>query len=232
MTPSTPTPPRILLVEDDRASRAFMAIAVTALPADVVEAADCAQALVHAGGDARFDLWLVDARLGDGDGITLLSALRARQSGVPALAHTASHNPAVLDALREAGFDAVVTKPITSIALREAIRTLLGDAALEWNDEAALAALNRNPTHVEGLRKLFLDELPGQRDTVLTALRRGDLPEAMPTLHRLRASCGFVGASRLGDAVKLLEEEPADAEALARFEAAVEALLQRRPTGV
>jgi len=225
MTPATPSPPRILLVEDDTASRAFMSIAVAALPAEVVEASGCAQALVQAGGDAPFDLWLVDARLGDGDGITLLSALRARHPGVPALAHTASHDPVVHDALREAGFAGVVTKPVTAIALREAVRAALGNVAIEWNDAAALAALNRNQAHVEGLRKLFLDELPGQRDTVLSALRRGDREEALPMLHRLRASCGFVGASRLADAVKLLEEDPGDAEALARFDAAVGALL-------
>lgn len=225
MTPRTPTLPRILLVEDDAASRAFLALAVAALPARVVEAAGCAQALAHARGDGRFDLWLVDAQLDDGDGATLLAGLRALQPGVPAMAHTASPDTAVLDALLAAGFDAVVSKPLAAVELREALRTLLGGGGNDWDEDGALAALNGNAAHVSGLRKLFLAELPGQRDAVVSALRRGEPAAALPVLHRLRASCGFVGAARLADAVQVLEAAPGDAGALGRFEAAVEALL-------
>lgn len=227
MTPRIPTPgpPRILLVEDDAASRAFLAAAASALPARVVAVSGCGEALQAAGDDCEaFDLWLVDAQLGDGDGIGLLAQLRTRHPGVPALAHTATRDPAVLAALRTAGFEAVVSKPIAPAALRDAMRALLGAGGSDWNEAAALAALNGNAAHVRGLRQLFRAELPGQAAVVVAALRGGDVATALAMLHRLRAGCGFVGASRLADAVQLLEASPLDDAALARFEAAVDAL--------
>lgn len=225
MTTTMPKPsPRVLLVEDDPASRAFLAAAMAAMPAVVVEAAGCRAALALADREPRFDLWLVDAQLGDGDGASLLACLRERDADTPALAHTASLDAKTLEGLRASGFDAVVTKPLPAVTLREAARALLGEAAGDWNDAAAMAALNGNPAHVSGLRKLFLDELPGQMETVSRALEEGRLQDAAAVLHRLRASCGFVGASRLGDAVQVLEAQPQDAGALARVKDAVAAL--------
>lgn len=226
MTPRTPPPtPAVLLVEDDPASRAFLAAATAALPARVVEADGCRAALEAAASAPPFDLWLVDANLGDGDGAALLAQLRARYPGTPALAHTASNDPGVLDALVAAGFDAAVSKPLLAAALREALRGLLGDVRGDWDDASALDALNGNPGHVQGLRELFLGELREQGETVAHALACGDHATAGAVLHRLRASCGFVGAARLGDAVRMLEEARDDAGALARFQQAVEALL-------
>ena len=46
-------------------------------------------------------------------------------------------------------------------------------------------------------------------------------------LHRLQASCGFVGASRLGRAVRQLLQAPESAMAQRQFEAAASALLRR-----
>jgi HPt (histidine-containing phosphotransfer) domain-containing protein len=74
-----------------------------------------------------------------------------------------------------------------------------------WDDAAALAALNGNAEHVAALRTLFLDELPGMRTQIADAGTRA------ATLHRLRASCGFVGAARLADAVQALQESSSDA---------------------
>jgi HPt (histidine-containing phosphotransfer) domain-containing protein len=44
-------------------------------------------------------------------------------------------------------------------------------------------------------------------------------------LHRLAASCGFVGAARLAAAVRALQAAPGDGERLQRFDAAVGELL-------
>jgi hypothetical protein len=45
-------------------------------------------------------------------------------------------------------------------------------------------------------------------------------------LHRLQASCGFVGAARLSEAVLRLREQPLSAEALKQFMDACAALLR------
>ena len=209
--------PNILLVEDDPVSRAFLEAATADLPATVVVAGDAASALALANATA-FDLWLLDAHLPDATGATLLAQLRATGLDTPALAHTATRDPGVHAGLRAAGFDGVVAKPIDAASWRSAVRgalrgggTRVADAALPtaddlppWDDATALAALNGNREHVAALRTLFLEELPGVRARIVEPATRRD------ALHRLRASCGFVGAARLDAAVRALQESESE----------------------
>jgi HPt (histidine-containing phosphotransfer) domain-containing protein len=57
------------------------------------------------------------------------------------------------------------------------------------------------------------------------ALSQGDIASASDVLHRLRASCGFVGAAALGAAVRALQADPESMDALRRFGACVDAVL-------
>lgn len=234
--------PRILLVEDDPTTAAFLAAAAEALPASVdtihTRAAACAQAR-----NIVYSLWLVDAHLPDGDGAGLLAELRAGGLRTPAIAHTASREESLHRALHDAGFDAVLVKPLAAAALRAALAgALAGSGGLRvaegaplhlagpghtppaWDDEAALRALNGELAHVQALRQLFLDELPAARIQVLEACEQGRHEAARKALHRLRASCGFVGASRLGQAVATLQELPSSESARAAFDAAAQEL--------
>src|SRR3546814_10967110 len=54
---------RILLVEDDPTTCAFLAAAAQGVPAEVDVAGSCAAALALAGDRDRHDLWLIDANL-------------------------------------------------------------------------------------------------------------------------------------------------------------------------
>lgn len=223
---STPAAlPRILLVEDDPTSRAFLAAAAAGTPARVDEADGVATALALSG-TTRHDLWLVDANLPDGSGAALLQQLRASHAGVAAIAHTACTEPATADALRAAGFDDVLVKPLPATAVQAAIRARIGSVAAApttrpvWDDAAAAAALNGNMTHVQTLRGLFADDLPDTQARVQSAASRGDVAGMQAELHKLRASCGFVGAGRLGDAVAALQDAPDDPGRIAAFESA------------
>lgn len=231
--------PRLLLVEDDAASRGFLAAALEGLPSDVATAASCAEALRQ---ERNFDLWLIDANLPDGDGAELLRRLRANAPDVPAIGHTADPSAETQDRLLGAGFAEVLIKPLTAAQLQASVRRWLQPFALrespgayaieyaieppaaDWDDDAALMALNGNREHVALLRKLFLDELPAARQVVLSSFRSADDDRLRGALHKLRASCGFVGAAQLAKAVAGLQQAPSSAAALERFTQAVDAL--------
>ena len=229
-------PPRVLLVEDDPTTRLYLATIVRELPAEV----DCADSIASARAlaDAQsYDLWLVDAQLPDGRGSDLLARLRARHPTVPALAHTASTEAALLGELIAKGFAEVLVKPLAAAELQAAVQRALGSTVASaataiiaadrelplWDDEAAARAMNFNRTHVEALRRLFLDELPHARQVIITAARDGDVAAMNSGLHKLRASCGFVGAARLAAAVAALQLQPRSASHVACLDAAAQA---------
>jgi DNA-binding response OmpR family regulator len=234
MNPTDATLPRILLVEDDPVSQAFLATAIEALPATVDRAETLAAARKLAAAHSHA-LWLIDANLPDGHGAVLLAQLRTDFPDTPALAHTASQDRHALDALIDAGFLEVLVKPLSARALQAAIGRVLGVAPVasmatgaklpSWDDAAALSTLNGQQEHVQALRKLFLEELPEQRQSIATAAADGDIAGMRSTLHRLRASCGFVGATRLDAAVRALESDVYCASALQRFDEAAGDLL-------
>ncbi len=231
--------PRFLLVEDDIISCGFLKAALETLPADV-ETADSLATALAAGSASCHDLWLIDANLPDGHGSQVLQRLRALHPDTPALAHTADRDARLHVQLREAGFADILVKPITRDALLNAVRGGLARGATaaktanvappssdtqDWDEITALAALNGQRSHLLALRELFLAELPGVRDAVEQAVDSHDEPALRNQLHRLQASCGFVGAARLARAVRTLHQMPASPQARTGFQKAVAALL-------
>ncbi len=222
-----PALPRLLLVEDDPVSAAFLAAACTAVPARVVQVGSLAEART-ACDDERFDLFLFDAHLPDGRGEDLLCALRETGSDTVALAHTAEADADLHARLLAAGFVEVLRKPLAVADLHAALRRWLPAATTPrpcWDDAAALAALGGPAAHVQALRGMFLAELPGQHARITSAVADGDAATVRAELHRLMASCGFVGAAQLGDAVQAMRAAPLETEALRALDAAVAGLL-------
>lgn len=213
--------PRLLLLEDDPVSAAFLRQALAALPAEVAHAGTLAAARRLA--DADQSLWLFDARLPDGHGGELLQELRGRGLSVPALALTAEDQPDALDRLRRSGFVRVLAKPVSAGALQAAVREWLPAPGPCWDDAMALSALGGSRQAVDALRDLFLAELPDQARDISQALAQGDQPRAQAQLHRLKASCGFVGATALLRSVQALSRRPADEDAHADFQAQIAA---------
>ena len=208
----------LLLLEDDPVSRAFLVEVLAAVPARVDCADSCAdaEASARAGGHA---LWLFDANLPDGSGADLLGRLRESGLTTPALALTAESFRERLLALSEAGFVDVLQKPITAAALLAAIRGHLPPAAAAaasptsctWDDAQALAAVGGRVESARALRRMFLDELPGQIECVQMAFAASDAATVRDQLHRLKASCGFVGAQGLLAAVNRFSTSMDDA---------------------
>lgn len=230
--------PRVLLVEDDPVSRAFLSAAIHALPA-AVDAADSMAAALALAAINRYEAWLFDANLPDGSGVDLLHRLRVRDSSTPALAHTAAPDAEVQEALLGAGFGQVLVKPLPARAVQKALRQVLGmdeaiptlslaaatiDEVPRWDDDAATRALNGNPEHITALRKLFLAELPAVVERIRNAFQNEDYQGLHGELHRLRASCGFVGAARLQHAVQSLGADDRSQAALQDLKLEAQAL--------
>lgn len=235
--------PRILLVEDDPTSRSFLAAALRATPAEV-DAADSLAAALALASTQNYAAWLIDARLPDGSGAELLSRLRERHPDTPAIAHTAAHEDTLLDALVGAGFLEALVKPMPAATVQGAVRRALGIAPvlpslhalagsdgklLLWDDDAAVLALNGNRTHVDTLRDLFVQELSKSVYAISTAAERGDVDSVRNDLHRLRASCGFVGAQRLAAAVQAMQQDPASTALLLTLEQVAQDTLAHAP---
>lgn len=225
--------PRLLLVEDDPVSASYLHDAASALPALVDTVATIADALAMATRHPH-DLYLIDANLPDGRGEMLLQALRDAGIGTPALAHTAARDPGLRARMIALGFVGVLHKPIGVAELLEALREHLPGDALparsggklpNWDDDAALAALGGQQPHVQALRGLFLQELPGQRERITAAAQAGDDAGVRAELHRLVASCGFVGAARLAEAVHAMQQAPLGQGALQHLQFAIDDLL-------
>lgn len=238
--------PRILLLEDDPVSAAFLSAAIEGLPARVDAAGTLAEARALASTHAH-DLWLFDANLPDGRSADLLAELRGYGILVAALAHTADARRDELDALIDAGFEEVLQKPLSVAQLQGAIRRFCGQSAPAemsdvqpdararggkrpvWDDDAALRALNGHRAHVDAMRGLFAQELPLASLRVSVALASRDTTALRDELHKLQASCGFVGAARLGSAVVQLRDAPASADAAMQFESAIQDTLSSLP---
>jgi CheY-like chemotaxis protein/HPt (histidine-containing phosphotransfer) domain-containing protein len=242
--------PRLLLVEDDATSRLALGDVLRGLPAVVDLAADCAQAMQRAA-HGRHALWLLDVELPDGDGISLLQSLRNQRPDGMALAHTASDDPALHARLRASGFLDVIRKPLPARDLLAAVRRALaaspggatgvadvapalpappGSDLPHWDDAAACRALG-SAVHVDMLRGQFLASLAQDLAAIEAACHAQDHAALRHHLHRLRAACGFTGASRLAAGAAALRDAvsaDARARALASVRAACEALLAPR----
>lgn len=204
--------PRVLLAEDDPVSARFLTEALRLLGCTVVHASDGSAALACATRE-RFTLLLLDLGLPALDGAGVLAALRATPGAasrdVRALATTADRDPTRLAALRAAGFEGVLCKPLDLDTLAAALRALpltadtgVADAP-PLDDAAALRALGSHDA-VADLRELLASELGGQLAAIRRALGEAAPAQALDILHRLKASTRFCGATGLAVAVDAL----------------------------
>ena len=117
----------VLLVEDDRELRATLREALTVEGYRVIASASLADAravLAHDAGPAQVDLVLLDLGLPDGDGQTLLEALR-RERATPVIVISARHSEDPKIRLLDAGADDYLVKPFSLAELLARMRVAL-----------------------------------------------------------------------------------------------------------
>ena len=119
----------VLIVDDDEALSENLAEIVQELGVQTVIAPDRRSALVEAAG-RDFDVALIDVRLPDGDGLSLLAPLRERSPHLQAVMVTGNASvEGAMAAVRGAVF-AYVVKPVSAPELLETTQRALDQAAL------------------------------------------------------------------------------------------------------
>jgi two-component system, OmpR family, response regulator len=206
--PVPSTGPYVLVADDDAASRCFLGNALHQLGARVATSPDGSSALEQARGEA-FDLLLLDCRMPDMDGLSVLNRLRhdpdARSMCSPAVASSAELDANDQRALLAAGFIGVLLKPCTLVDLQSILRFATADRRHLpiLDDDLALKA-GGAATVVHALRGLFRHELLNMYQQLDDLSSDASAFDAR--LHKLRSSCGFCGAPSLAEHAALLQQ--------------------------
>ena len=201
---------RILLVEDDELTRHLMLALLARLGLKVATAEcsdDALAAIKHAKANAAaFDAVLMDINLPGVDGLETARRLRANGTlarELPVIALTARSSPADIAACAEAGMQAHIAKPFTSVALaRELARCLVAGRANA--DETG-----GQDTRPAKLEKRYFD----RKGALLKSLRssldrdpaRTDWQALAGELHGLARAASQFGEIQLGEASRRLE---------------------------
>jgi signal transduction histidine kinase len=177
----------VLIVDDDDALAENMSEIVQTLDARTLIAPDCRTAVALAR-ENDFDVALIDVRLPDGDGLSLLGPLRASCPFVQSVMVTGDATiEGAIAAVRDAAF-AYVLKPASPPDLLETVRRALQQAAILRERERLRAELERS----EQRHREVVESIPA----FVTAL---DESGRITTWNRrLEQTTGFLRGEMLG----------------------------------
>jgi len=133
----------VLIVDDDEALSENLSEIIAALGVETTIARDRKTALERAG-EHDFDVAMIDVRLPDGDGISLLTPLRARSAFTQLVLVTGNATlEGAIAAVRGDAF-AYVLKPVSPSELLDTVRRALEQAALRRDAERLRVELERS----------------------------------------------------------------------------------------
>lgn len=207
MAPPAPKKPpmkaSIVLIEDDEISRFYLSEAIALLDVEFTACPDFASACKVMRTKPP-SLIISDLNLPDGE---LPDQAAAFPAGIPILAISAEVTPAVRERLAAKGIAHVLAKPMPVAELHDAIHRLCACTPELWNQEKALKALGGSSAALRSMRAMFTAELPVAAQSIQTAFDSGNATAVHDALHRLKASCGFLGAERLLAACRALDQD-------------------------
>lgn len=194
---------RVLVADDDPASRLFLVEALRKLGLEAEPCVDGAHAISR-GRESSFDLLLLDCRMPGAGAEQVLAELRADDRAAShasvAIATSADLNTQDRQRLLGAGFADVLPKPCSIGDLSRLIEGLQPQprSLPLLDDDQGLASTGSAPILV-AMRSLLRDELVALYQDLDTM--PADTESFADRLHRLRASCGFCGAAALAQSV-------------------------------
>ena len=127
---------RILVVDDNQTNRILVRLALSEAGLEIIEACSGEEAIAQVN-LYPFDIILMDIRMPGMGGTAAMRSIRSAglQPECPIIAFTAEGDRSQLEALKQAGFDDTLSKPLETKRLREIVTQRLGD--LEESIEAA-----------------------------------------------------------------------------------------------
>jgi two-component system OmpR family response regulator len=219
MTSAAASVPSILVADDDPVSLQYLEAALRDLGCTVTAVASGTAALT-ACAQCRYDLLLLDRRMPDGGGATLLRSLRQHGVATTAIATSAQLDTLLRNELVAAGYAAALTKPISMQQLRQLLSAQLSGwqsavhadftptavpATMDLLDDAtALVSVGGDANILSALRTLLAQELRSIAPRMATQASASP-PELGDWLHRLRASCRYCGVPLLAITAQRLE---------------------------
>jgi two-component system, chemotaxis family, chemotaxis protein CheY len=208
MESQSPKPMRVLIVEDDRASRVTLRKILKSIGSlEVVEAADGQEAWELLQGSALPGLCFVDINMPRMSGLQLLQRVRGdpRLAGLKVCFCSAIRDRRVI--IQAAAFqpDYYILKPYSREVILARVQSARAQEEPVHSVEAAEEVCERLgidlPTYLS-LHEDFRDKLRELTTRVPTLLTRLDIPEAIIALDGVRATACTLGAGR---AISLIE---------------------------
>jgi len=116
---------RVLLIDDNEELRGFLALCLSEASVEVVSAGDTASALNRAQSE-KFDAFIVDSVLQEGDGLSLVTQLRDLKNGrgVPVLFMSAIATALARRMAQSVGVTEFLVKPFGQMQFVEQVRAL------------------------------------------------------------------------------------------------------------
>ncbi len=189
---------RVLVVDDIEAARASLCLMLESWEYRVLVATSAGEALdlLH---EHRFDVALIDWKMPDADGLSLVLSIRGRQEvwrTLPIIIMTtASDRECVLEAAHQAGISIVLTKPLTPSSLFDGLNELF-------------AAQRVIPLHIQNAPSPQRVSLPGGR---VLLVEDNAINQQVAREFLLRADIKVVTANNGREALEWLERERFDA---------------------
>lgn len=200
----SPTPRRILAVDDDPVSLAVTAILLESEGCVVLQAESGAQALDLARSNPP-DCILADIRMPGLNGSDLARSLRKAAPRALLLAMSATPPPQ-LD-----GYDAVLSKPLSPQSLRSALARRPVQTATPLKSPKEDAVLDpdiferlRRAITPDGLEEVFTVFLTDTNERIL-AMRKADPVSIRKEAHTIKGGASMVGALQIARAAAVLE---------------------------
>ena len=187
---------RVLVAEDNEENRQLMERMLNRLGPDVVTVASGAEAVRKALSES-VQLVLMDRHMPEMDGVAATQLLRQAGFRRPIIAFTAGDQQET-DALRDAGCDGVLEKPIDEHRLQALLGRFLepglpGDGSAESDEEIGRLAAR------------FLSGLSERRQRMSQALANGDQAVLETETHQIKGSAGAMGYPAMTRQAGILE---------------------------